>query len=487
MQPSRREMQQNKNVGELVVVLPLVSGMRISILGCGYVGLVTGACLAEIGHEVMCTDSDPGKIDVLEQGGLPIYEPGLGCIVDRNSRARRLSFTRNQGEAVRFGDVVLICVGTPPLRNGDADLAAMDEAAKLIVTEAHTSKLVVGKSTVPARTGQRLKQALAFYARRSTSQSSFRVASNPEFLREGTAVHDFLHPERIVIGVEDETAGDQLCEIYLPIVEQRFSCPIHTPSCPQKPAPIFLVTDINSAEVIKHACNTFLALKISYANLIADFCEKTNADVDQVMEAMGLDPRIGPAFLRPGLGFGGFCLPKDIQAFIRLGERVGVDVSLLNAVESINQCRVESFMQKLHQALWVIKHKEIAVLGLAFKPETDDVRLAPALKLIRQILDAGGRVRAYDPQAMKKASAELPDVTYCESAYEAAQGAEALVIATEWEQFRQLNWELIRTAMNRPLILDGRNFLPADRMRSLGFEYCGVGKRVENPVNEFVS
>ena len=264
-------MQQNKNVGELVVVLPLVSGMRISILGCGYVGLVTGACLAEIGHEVMCTDSDPGKIDVLEQGGLPIYEPGLGCIVDRNSRARRLSFTRNQGEAVRFGDVVLICVGTPPLRNGDADLAAMDEAAKLIVTEAHTFKLVVGKSTVPARTGQRLKQALAFYARRSTSQSSFRVASNPEFLREGTAVHDFLHPERIVIGVEDETAGDQLCEIYLPIVEQRFSCPIHTPSCPQKPAPIFLVTDINSAEVIKHACNTFLALKISYANLIADF------------------------------------------------------------------------------------------------------------------------------------------------------------------------------------------------------------------------
>jgi UDPglucose 6-dehydrogenase len=461
--------------------------MRVSILGCGHVGLVTGACLAEIGHEVICTDNDAAKVGILEQGGLPIYEPGLAGIVDRNMRTQRLSFTRNLGEAVRFGEVIFICVGTPPLRNGDADLAAMDAAAKLIVTEAQTSKLVVEKSTVPAQTGQRLKQALTVYARQSTARASFRVASNPEFLREGTAVYDFLHPERIVIGVEDAKSESQLREIYSPILEQRFSCPLHTSVCPPAAAPVLLVTDINSAELIKHACNTFLALKISYANLIADVCEKTGANIDQVIGAMGLDPRIGPSFLRPGLGFGGFCLPKDVQAFIRVAERAGIDVSLLHAIESINRRRVESFMQKLHQALWVIKHKCITVLGLSFKPDTDDIRLAPALELIRQILDAGGEVRAYDPQAMEKAKIALPAVTYCESAYKAAQGAEALIIATEWEQFRQLDWALIREAMNRPLILDGRNFLQAETMRALGFEYYGVGRPVEEPAREAIT
>ena len=461
--------------------------MRVSILGCGHVGLVTGACLAEVGHEVMCTDNDAAKLGVLEQGGLPFYEPGLAGIVDRNLRVQRLSFTRNLGEAVRFGDVIFICVGTPPLRNGDADLAALDAAAKLIVTESQTSKLVVEKSTVPAQTGQRLRQALAVYARQSTLRSSFRVASNPEFLREGTAVFDSLHPERIVIGVQDETAELQLRGIYSPILEQSFSCPIHDPACPPTPPPVLLVTDINSSELIKHACNTFLALKISYANLIADICEKTGANVDQVIEAMGLDPRIGPAFLRPGLGFGGFCLPKDIQAFLRLGERAGIDVSLLHAVENINRRRVESLMQKLHQALWVIQHKCIAVLGLSFKPDTDDIRFAPALDLIRQILDAGGEVRAYDPQAIEKAKAELPTVTYCESAYQAAQGAEALIIATEWEQFRQLDWALMRETMGRPLILDGRNFLQANTMRTLGFEYYGVGRPLEEPAREAIA
>ena len=463
--------------------------MRVSILGCGHVGLVTGACLAEIGHEVVCTDNDEVKMGVLEQGRLPIYEPGLSAVVDRNLRTQRLSFTRNLGDAVRFGDVIFICVGTPPLRNGDADMAAMDAAAKLIVreAEAQTSKLVIEKSTVPAQTGRRLKQALTTYARHSTSQSSFRVASNPEFLREGTAVFDFLHPERIVIGVEDEAAEIQLRKIYLPILEQSFSCPLHAPTCPEAPAPVLLVTDISSSELIKHACNTFLALKISYANLIAEMCDKTGADVDQVIEAMGLDPRIGPHFLRPGLGFGGFCLPKDIQAFTHVGERVGVDVTLLHAIDGINRRRVESFMQKLHQALWVVKHKRIAVLGLSFKPDTDDIRLAPALELIRQILDAGGEVRAYDPQAMEKAKLELPTITYCESAYEAAQGAEAVIIATEWQEFRQLDWPLIRETMNRPLILDGRNFLQPDTMRALGFEYYGVGRPLEEPAREAIA
>jgi len=461
--------------------------MRVSILGCGHVGLVTGTCLADIGHEVVCTDNDTAKINTLQQGGLPIYEPGLGDIIDRNLRVRRLSFTHDLGEAVRFGDIIFICVGTPPLRNGDADMAAMDSAAKLIVTEACSSKLVVEKSTVPALTGQRLKQALTTYARHSSAGYTFRVASNPEFLREGTAVVDFLHPERIVIGVEDNSAETQLRQIYRPIMEQRFFCPVHSPACPLKSGPVLLVTDMSSAELIKHACNTFLALKISYANLIADLCDKMGANVDQVVEAMGLDSRIGPAFLRPGLGFGGFCLPKDIQAFIRLGERAGIDVSLLNAVEGVNQRRVESFMQKLHQALWVLKHKRIAVLGLSFKPDTDDIRFAPALKLIRHILDAGGEVRAYDPQAMQKAKAELPTPTYCESAYEAAQGAEALIIATEWEQFRQLDWALIRENVSRPLILDGRNFLQAEAMRALGFEYYGVGRPTEEPAREAIA
>ena len=251
--------------------------------------------------------------------------------------------------------------------------------------------------------------------------------------------------------------------------------------------PVLLVTSINSAELIKHACNTFLAVKISYANLIADICEAMGADVEQVVEAMGLDPRIGPSFLRPGLGFGGFCLPKDIQAFIKVGERAGVDVSLLRDVETVNKQRVQQFLRKAHQALWVLKHKRIAVLGLAFKPETDDIRFAPALDLIRGLLEERAEVRAYDPQAMEKTKAQLPSVTYCESAYEAATDAEALIIATEWEEFKRLDWERVKQLMARPLILDGRNLLNADAMSELGFEYHGVGKAVHDGVREPLS
>jgi UDPglucose 6-dehydrogenase len=250
---------------------------------------------------------------------------------------------------------------------------------------------------------------------------------------------------------------------------------------------VLLITDINSAELIKHACNTFLALKISYANLIADICEQMGANVDQVIEAMGLDRRIGPEFLRPGLGFGGFCLPKDTQAFIRVGERAQVDVSLLKAIEKINQGRVDHFMQKLYQALWVIKQKRVCVLGLAFKPDTDDTRFAPALELIRRVLEAGGEVRAYDPQAMKNAEVDLPAVTYCASPYEAAQEAEAIIIATEWEEFRRLDWRRIKDAMTRPLILDGRNLLSAETLRALGFEYYGMGRPVEVNVQPITS
>jgi UDPglucose 6-dehydrogenase len=452
--------------------------MRISILGCGYVGLVTGACLAEIGHEVMCTDHDESKIRILNQGSLPIYEPGLDGIVARNVVAERLSFTSDLREAVRFGDVIFICVGTPPLKGGDPDLSAIDSVAHVIAAEAGRSKLVVEKSTVPTQTGQKLKRALAIYSH--NSGCSFSVASNPEFLREGTAVQDFLHPDRIVVGVEDDNTEAQLREIYRPIVERSFVCPMHGEDCVERAAsPTFLVTSINSAELIKHACNSFLAVKISYANLIADICESVGADVEEVMQAMGLDPRIGPSFLRPGLGFGGFCLPKDIQAFIRMGQKAGVDVSLLKEAEAINKKRIDRFLAKAGQALWVLKGKRIGVLGLAFKPETDDIRFAPALELIEKLLEEDAEVQVYDPQAMTKTSPLFPSIRYCSDPYQVAEGAEALMIVTEWDEFKHLNWERIRDSMARPLLLDGRNLLNGDEMVAMGFEYLGIGKGTE--------
>jgi len=448
--------------------------LQIAILGCGYVGLVSGACLAEIGHSVVCSDNDESKIRTLKAGGLPIYEPHLSEIVARNVKSRGLRFTADLGEAVRHGDVVFICVGTPPLQDGDADLSAIDSAARLIAVEARSSKLVVEKSTVPMQTGQKLTRALAIYGR--NSKNSFSVASNPEFLREGTAVLDFLHPDRIVIGVSDEAAEMTLREIYRPILEQSaLPCPIHDGNCPAKEAPALLVTSINSAELIKHACNSFLAVKISYANLIADICEKMGADVEEVMRAMGLDPRIGPAFLAPGLGFGGFCLPKDIQAFIRLGEKAGVDVSLLRDAEQINKRRIDHFLTKATHWLWTLKDKRIGVLGLSFKPNTDDIRFAPAMELIGRLLQEHAQVRVYDPQAMAKTRELFPAIHYGADPYEVAEGSEALMIVTEWDSFKELDWPRIRDLMQRPLVLDGRNLLNGKEMVAMGFEYQGVG------------
>jgi UDPglucose 6-dehydrogenase len=449
--------------------------LQISILGSGYVGLVSGACLAEIGHSVVCTDKDESKIRVLNEGGLPIYEPYLKEIVARNVEARRLSFTADLGEAVRHGDVVFICVGTPPLQDGDADLSAIDGAARLIAREARSSKLVVEKSTVPMQTGQKLTRALAIYGR--NSKNSFSVASNPEFLREGTAVLDFLHPDRIVIGVGDESAEKQLREIYQPILQQSVApCAVHGGVCPAKDVPALLVTSINTAELIKHACNCFLAVKISYANLIADICETMGADVEEVMRAMGLDPRIGPAFLRAGLGFGGFCLPKDIQAFIRLGEKAGVDVALLRDAELINKRRIDHFLARATQWLWTLKDKRIGLLGLAFKPNTDDIRFAPAIELIGRLLQEHAEIRVYDPQAMARTQEVFPTIQYCADPYDVADGSEALVIVTEWSSFKELDWARIRGLMQRPLLLDGRNLLDRDEMVAMGFEYEGVGK-----------
>lgn len=448
--------------------------MRISVIGCGYVGLVTGACLAEAGHEVLCTDIDGQRIAQLQAGGVPIYEEHLNRLLESCRKAGRISFTKDTGEAIRAGEAIFICVGTPPKESGEADLSAIDHVARQIAREARSPKLVIEKSTVPARTGIELQRAIATYSR--GGEIRFRVASNPEFLREGTAVHDFFHPDRIVVGVNEPGTGEQLREIYRPILERKFHCPAHGEACTVRADTPFVVTSINSAELIKHASNSFLALKISYANVIADLCEKIGADVEEVTYAMGLDPRIGTQFLKAGLGFGGFCFPKDVQAFIHLSETVGVNFDILKAAERVNQQRIESFLAKVHKALWVVKNKKIAVLGLAFKADTDDIRFAPALEVIERLLQEGAEVHASDPQAISRAKALYPQVGYHEDLYEALQNADAALVCTEWEIFRKLDWERAGKLMARRLVIDGRNLYPPARMRELGFEYHCFGR-----------
>src|SRR5271155_4609313 len=448
--------------------------LRISVIGCGYVGLVTGACLSEIGHHVTCTDNDDSKIQILNRGKLPIYEPHLDLLIERNVREGRLKFTADPGAAVRESDVVFICVGTPPLENGDADLSAIDNVARMIAAEAGGSKLVVEKSTVPAQTGQELKRALSVYSRKSGA--NFTVASNPEFLREGTAVNDFLHPDRIVIGVDDDAAAKKLREIYAPILDRKFKCPAHQDKCPVASAPAFVTTTVNSAELIKHASNSFLALKISFANALADMCDQLGAYVQEVTAAVGMDPRIGPQFLQAGLGFGGFCLPKDVQAFIRLAERVGIDFTLLKAAEQVNRQRIELLLAKARKALWVLKGKKIALLGLAFKPNTDDIRFSPAIEAAKRFMAEGASLHAFDPQAMEKTRKALPQISLAKNPYEAVKDVDAVIIATEWDEFRKLDWKRVYNEMARPLVLDARNFLVPSEMRALGFEYHSFGR-----------
>lgn len=448
--------------------------MRLSVVGCGYVGLVTGACLAEAGHEVICTDIDEQRIAQLQAGGVPIYEHHLDQILSSARKAGRISYTSNAGEAIRSGDAIFICVGTPPKETGEADLSAIDHVARQIATEARTPKLVIEKSTVPARTGLELRRALTAYSR--NSGLAFRVVSNPEFLREGTAVSDFLHPDRIVVGVEDEASARDMREIYRPVMERSFQCPVHNSTCPPGNAVNLLITTINSAELIKHACNSFLALKISYANVIADLCEKIGADVEEVTHAMGLDPRIGEQFLRAGLGFGGFCFPKDLQAFVHLAGTVGVDFDILKAAERVNKQRIERFFEKVRRALWVVKGKRVAVLGLAFKANTDDIRFSPALEVVKELLRQGAQVQATDPEAISRAKALIPAANYHEDPYEALRDAEAALVCTEWDVFRNLDWERAGKLMARRLVVDGRNLYSPSRMRELGFEYHSFGR-----------
>jgi UDPglucose 6-dehydrogenase len=375
--------------------------------------------------------------------------------------------------AVRGAAVIFICVNTPPLPDGTADLAYVELAVRRIAEHATADTLLVEKSTVPVQTGARIQQTLAVYGK--GKGVTFDVASNPEFTREGMAVEDFLHPDRLVLGVAAPRAEALLRVLYAPIVEGRFRCPIH-PDCRQDRAVPVLVTDIASAELIKHASNSFLALKITFANALADICEKAGGDVLEVVKGVGLDKRIGRAFLNAGLGFGGSCFPKDLRAFVKIAERTGYDFTLLKEVTRLNAARQAQVVEKLRQALWILAGKRIGLLGLAFKPHTDDVREAPALAITKRLLAEGACVQGYDPQAGAKAHEAVPELQLCPDPYAAAAGAEALILCTEWPEFTSLDFARLKAGMVRPLLLDGRNALDRETLTALGFEYLGIGR-----------
>jgi UDPglucose 6-dehydrogenase len=436
----------------------------IGILGLGHVGLPTAVGLAELGWQVVGTDSDARKVALIAQGKSPFYEADVDPLLQMNLSEGRLRVTADVGEAVRASDILFICVGTPQRPDGSADLSQVEAVIRTVAENLNGYKLIVEKSTVPVQTAQWIKRTLIRYA---GSNATFDVASNPEFLREGTAIHDFFHPDRIVIGVESDRAKEWLLELYRPLN-----------------APV-VVTDLNTAEIIKHAANSFLALKISFINMVADLCEATGADVVKVAEGIGLDPRIGKHFLQAGLGFGGYCLPKDLKAFIRIAEEHRVDFSLLKEVERINEARMERFVRKVRQVLWVLKDKTLAIWGLAFKPNTDDIREAPSLKLIARLLEEGANLRLYDPAAMDNVRClfpeEPPRLTYCPNPSEAARGAHAILLVTEWEEFRQVDWHEIRQVVALPIVVDGRNFLDPVTLQQAGFEWHGMGRPSVHP------
>jgi len=444
--------------------------LKICIIGTGYVGLVTGTCFSEVGHRVICVDSDERKIAMLKRGEMPIYEAGLNELVQRNNGRGYLTFSTSIEEGVEKSDVIFICVGTPPKEGGEADLSSVEKVARRIASFATSSKLVVEKSTVPVKTGEWIKRVFKMY----NSQVDFDIASNPEFLREGSAVADFLNPDRIVIGVEKEGPADTLKKIYEPIINHQFDPNLREPSSPH-PVPL-VVTDIQSAEIIKHASNSFLAMKISFINAISDICEKVGADIEKVAEGVGLDRRVGRHFLRAGLGFGGFCFPKDLQAFIKIAKDLNYDFTLLKEVERINKERPALLVKKIRDTLWIIKDKTIGILGLSFKPGTDDMRFAPSLEVISILQKEGAIIKAYDPASMEKAKGLLPGVVFVSDPYEVSEEANALVILTEWDEFKTLNFFRIKKLMVNPVIIDGRNMFDPLKMKELGFIYKCIGR-----------
>ncbi len=437
--------------------------MNIAVIGSGYVGLVTGTCLAEIGHCVICIDNDEKKIETLRKGEIPIYEPQLEKLVKKNMDKERLSFSTSIKEGVSRAKVIFIAVGTPPKENGEADLSSVEKVCSQIARNMKEYKLIVEKSTVPVQTGQWIKRLFDIH----NDSSDFDIASNPEFLREGTAVDDFLNPDRIVIGVETERAASILKELYWPIINRESS---RSDSVP------LMITDLETAELIKHASNSFLTTKISFINAIADICEKTGADIEKVAEGMGYDPRIGVSFLKAGIGFGGFCFPKDLQAFIRIAEKLNYDFALLKEVEKINKNRPKILLDKIEKALGTVEGKTIGILGLAFKPNTDDIRLAPSIEIISLLQKKKAQIKVYDPVAMDKAKEILRNVEYGRDPYEVARGSNALVIVTEWEEFQRIDLERIRDLMINPLVVDGRNIYEPEKMKRLGFIYKSIGR-----------
>jgi len=431
--------------------------MDIAIIGSGYVGLVTGACLADVRHNVICVDNDQRKVERLQKGVIPIYEPGLEEVVHRNVSANRLRFTTSTAEGVANSQIIFIAVPTPPQPDGSVDLTYIEKVAREIAEVLKEYRVIVDKSTVPVKTGEKVAETIRRYTK---SAVEFDVVSNPEFLREGCAVSDLMNPDRIVIGSNSDRALALMKKVYEPFI-----------------API-MVTDVNSAELIKHAANSFLALKISYINAISAICEASGADVERVADGIGADKRIGRSFLNAGIGYGGSCFPKDVAAFIAISEQLGAPFTLLREVQRVNQTQLDRFIKKIKDTLWVLKDKRIAVWGLTFKPDTDDVRNSVAIDLVTQLLKEGAIVRAYDPKGVEK----VEELKLChgahlaKSAMEAVENAEALVLATEWGEFERVDLVQVRDRMHTPLIFDGRNLFDPKTMKELGFTYFGIGR-----------
>ena len=437
--------------------------MKLTVVGTGYVGLVTGACFANLGNEVVCIDKDQERLAILNRGEVPFYEPGLPEMVLKNHRAGRLNFSSDLQEAVRSAEVIFIAVGTPSKSDGQADISAVVEVAQGIASALKSKvksqkskfKVIVNKSTVPVGMGDIVTKILI---ENGIAENIFAVVSNPEFLREGSAISDFMNPDRIVIGASHNRAFNIITELYRPLNAH------------------IIFTSIKSAELIKYASNAFLATKISFINEIANICEKLGSDVSEVANAVGLDRRIGKEFLNAGLGYGGSCLPKDVSALIHLARESGYDPQILTSVNEINEYQIDAFIGKITKTLKNLRGKQIAILGLAFKPETDDLREAPSLKVINALLKKGAKIKAYDPAAEKVARKLIPQITFCKGAYDALSGSEAIVVVTEWPEFVELDLEKAKKLMKKPYLFDGRNIYNPKRAREAGFKYFGVGR-----------
>jgi UDPglucose 6-dehydrogenase len=449
--------------------------MRIAVVGSGYVGLVAGACFADLGHDVILVDNDQPKLEALRNGQVPIHEKFLPELLNRH-RGQRLTFSDDLTEAVRVSSVIFVAVGTPPTESGEADLSYVESVAREISGSVNDYKVVVEKSTVPVYTSDWVRKIML---RSGTDPQSFDVASNPEFLREGTAVTDFLFPDRIVIGCDRERSAQVLREVYGPLTNGSYY--ERTDAIPQPDRalipPPMIVTSTKSAELIKHASNAFLAMKISFVNAVASVCESVGADVNQVVHGVGTDSRIGSRFLNPGIGYGGSCFPKDVMAFRAVARESGYDFRLLDEVMRINEDQRQRFLRKVRSALWTLRGKNLGVLGLAFKGGTDDIRESPAVFLVQALLQEGCKITAYDPAAMERVRELVPSgITFANSAYEAAHGADALLILTEWEEFANLDLARVRRELKYPIVIDGRNLYDPEVMAAEGFSYYSVGR-----------